>query len=333
MGIRHRLVSAGFLASLAACGGSGASGGPPVEFTVPAGASFGQVVDSLESRGLVGWPRLFTLYARAKKADRQVRAGRYRFQPGAGWSEIVGDLVAGRVQTEALTIPEGFTVAQMAPRIAEVSEVAVDSVRGLLEGDSAQARFDVPGPGLEGYLLPETYRFAEGTAPEVVINTMAAAFREFWTPERTARADSLGMGIAQITTLASIVQGEARFDEEMPTIAAVYHNRLAQGWPLQADPTVLYALGGPRDPLLYAAMDSVADSPYNTYTHPGLPPGPIGAPGKAAMEATLHPAEVDYMYFVAGPDGHHVFSRTLTEHNRAVAEARRARDTTDTAGR
>jgi len=124
-------------------------------------------------------------------------------------------------------------------------------------------------------------------------------------------------------TLASIVQAEARRADEMPRIASVYHNRLRLGWLLQADPTVLYALGGPRPRLLFAAIDSVADNPYNTYRQPGLPPGPIGAPGEAALEAALHPAAEPYLYFVARLDGTHVFTRTLAEHNRAVAESRR----------
>jgi UPF0755 protein len=127
---------------------------------------------------------------------------------------------------------------------------------------------------------------------------------------------------AEVVTLASIVQAEARLRDEMPTIASVYHNRLDRNHLLQADPTVLYALGGPRARLLYAAMDSVADNPYNTYTHVGLPPGPIGSPGLAAFDATLSPAETDFFYFVAHPNGAHIFSRTLAEHNRAVAQTR-----------
>ena len=125
-----------------------------------------------------------------------------------------------------------------------------------------------------------------------------------------------------LVTLASIVQAEARTPDEMPVIASVYHNRLARGQLLQADPTVLYALGGHRTRLLFAAMDSVADHPYNTYTHAGLPPGPIGSPGTAALDATLNPAQTDFYYFVARPDGTHVFSRTLAEHNQAVARLR-----------
>lgn len=309
-----------------------------VELTVPRGAGFATVLDSLRVRDAV-WPApLFGLYARARRADRQIRAGRYRFEAGASWGDILDALVEGRVSTEAVTVPEGLTLDQIAERLAPVSEAAPDSVLEILTREGADERFGVPGPGLEGYLLPETYRFAAGTEPEIVIRAMTEAYNTFWTEEREARLESLEMTRRELTTLASIVQAEARHPDEMALIAAVYHNRLQGGWPLQADPTVLYALGGHRDRLLYAAMDSVADHPYNTYTHPGLPPGPIGAPGHAALEATLDPADVDYMYFVAVPGGRHVFSRTLSEHNRAVAEARRLRDTadapepTDTAG-
>jgi UPF0755 protein len=134
------------------------------------------------------------------------------------------------------------------------------------------------------------------------------------------------MSESELMTLASIIQAEARRVEEMPSISAVYHNRLRDGWLLQADPTVLYALGGPRERLLYAAIDSVADHPYNTYSQRGLPPGPIGAPGEDAIVAALHPTEEDFMYFVARPDGSHHFTRSLAEHNRAKADARREWD-------
>jgi UPF0755 protein len=126
-------------------------------------------------------------------------------------------------------------------------------------------------------------------------------------------------------TLASIIQAEARRVEEMPTISAVYHNRLRLGYRLQADPTVLYALGGRRERLLFAAIDSVADNPYNTYTQRGLPPGPIAAAGEAAIHAALYPADESYLYFVARPDGSHIFTRSLEEHNRAREVARTER--------
>ena len=305
-----------------ACGGEPVDT-DPVEFVIPSGATFAEVLDTLTDRGLVQRPTLFGWYARWKGFDTRVRSGTYVQTPGQPWAELLGDLAAGRVVTRAVTIPEGWALRQIGPRIAEFTGVPADDVASLLGDSTAHREYDLPGPGLEGYLLPETYRFADGTTPETVVRTMIDAYRAFWTPERTARLEALGMTEAEVTTLASIVQAEARIADEMPRIAAVYHNRLDAGWPLQADPTVLYALGGPRERLLYAAMDSVADSPYNTYTHPGLPPGPIGSPGAAALEATLFPADDPAMFFVAGEDGRHVFSRTLAEHNRAVADLRR----------
>jgi len=155
---------------------------------------------------------------------------------------------------------------------------------------------------------------------------MVARYQEAWTPERRARLDSLELDEREVVTLASIIQAEARIVEEMPTISSVYHNRIERGWLLQADPTVLYALGGRRERLLYAAIDSVADNPYNTYSQRGLPPGAIGAPGDAALEAALWPLETDFMYFVARPDGSHAFTRTLAEHNREKEDSRRERD-------
>jgi UPF0755 protein len=161
---------------------------------------------------------------------------------------------------------------------------------------------------------------------ESVLNAMVARYQAVWTEDRRSRLAELEMSEVELVTLASIVQAEARDVAEMPSISAVYHNRLRDGWLLQADPTVLYALGGPRARLLYAAIDSVADSPYNTYAQRGLPPGPIGAPGERAIDAALHPTDEDYMYFVARPDGSHHFTRTLAEHNRAKAHARREFD-------
>ena len=310
--------------TLAGCGADPALDADPVQLSVPSGASFAQVVDTLEARGFVRRPTLFTLFARWKGFDTQVRSGTYSLAPGTPWTELLDALTSGRVVTRELTIPEGWSLRQIVPRIAAFTERPEEEVRELVLGTSAEDSFQVPGPGLEGYLLPETYRFAEGTAPDVVVRTMVEHYQDFWTPERLARLDTLGLDQRELTTLASIVQAEARVTEEMPRIAAVYHNRLRQGWLLQADPTVLYALGGPRERLLYAAMDSVADSPYNTYTQPGLPPGPIGSPGADALRATLHPADDPSMYFVVvGTDGRHVFSRTLAEHNRAAAEYRR----------
>jgi UPF0755 protein len=145
-----------------------------------------------------------------------------------------------------MTIPEGFTLAQMAPRIAEVTGLDEDSVTAILADPELATRLDVPGPGVEGYLFPDTYLFASGVPVSEVLAAMAARYRRVWTPERRARMEELGMTERGVVTLASIVQAEARRQEEMPRIAGVYHNRLELGWLLEADPTVLYALGGYR---------------------------------------------------------------------------------------
>ncbi len=295
----------------------------PITVSIPSGAGFGQVVDTLLARGLVHRPRFFSLFARWKGLDTQVKSGTYSLTPGDDWETLLEALTTGRVVTREVTIPEGWALRQIVPRIAAFTGRSEDEVAAVVADTTLHRQWNVPGPGLEGYLLPETYRFADGTEPEVIVRTMVEHYRDFWTPARLARLDTLGYDQREITTLASIVQAEATMTDEMPRIAAVYHNRLRQEWLLQADPTVLYALGGPRERLLYAAMDSVADSPYNTYTQPGLPPGPIGAPGAAALEATLYPADDPAMFFVVGSDGRHVFSRTLAEHNRAVAQYRR----------
>jgi UPF0755 protein len=200
-----------------------------------------------------------------------------------------------------------------------------DEVLASLRDGSLQSQYAVPGPGMEGYLFPDTYRFARGVPVEDVVEAMVGRYKALWTDERRARLEATGMTEGEIVTLASIIQAEARQVSEMPRISGVYHNRLAAGWRLQADPTVLYALGGYRARLLYAAIDSVEDSPYNTYSQTGLPPGPIGSPGALAIDAALTPEAHDFMYFVAWPDGHHIFTQTLAEHNAAKEDARLAR--------
>lgn len=290
---------------------------------IPEGATFGEVLDTLESRQIINRRFVVHAYARARGLDRSVKAGTYRLERGAPVRRILDILTTGRVVTFPLTIPEGLTIAAMASRFAAATGADSAVVADRLTDLSLHVEWDVPGPGLEGYLFPDTYRFAEGIRIETVVATMIEAYRAYWTPERRGRLASTGLSEGEVVTLASIIQAEAVYTAEMPTISSVYHNRLRVGMRLQADPTVLYALGGHRPRLLYAAIDSVADNPYNTYAHAGLPPGPIGAPGAAALDAALHPAETDYLYFVARPNGEHIFTRSLREHNNARALVRR----------
>jgi len=327
-GLRVVAALAAVVVSIGALFMAGPGRGSPadVELMVPRGARFSTVTDTLLDRGVVQGATAFRIYARLRGDDRSVRAGRYLIPAGSGWRAVLDTLKIGRMVTVPITIPEGFWLVQMAPRIAEITGASEEQIIEVLEDPEAETRFGTPGPGLEGYLFPDTYRFVSGVSPATVVRAMVDRYHDAWTPERRARLDSLELDEREVVTLASIIQAEARIIAEMPTISSVYHNRIQRGWLLQADPTVLYALGGRRERLLFAAIDSVADHPYNTYSQRGLPPGAIGAPGDDAIEAALYPADTDFMYFVARPDGSHVFTRTLAEHNREAAESRRQLD-------
>lgn len=324
LALARALALASCLALVGACGNGRAEG--YVELRIPEGASARRIAANLEDAGLVGYPSVFALYASLRGSASSLKAGLYRIPAGAGWSEILGMLERGEVVTFPITIPEGFAVRQIAPRIARISDVPADSVLRLARDSALVAELRVPGPTLEGYLFPETYRFAERTPAVTVLAAMTARYREFWGPEEIARRDSLGLTERELVTLASIVEKEARLPGERPIIAGVYLNRLEIGMPLQADPTVQFALDSVHARLLYRDIERVADHPYNTYTHPGLPPGPIASPGEASLRATLYPAQVPYLFFVARPDGSHEFTRTEREHINAKNRIRRERD-------
>jgi UPF0755 protein len=325
-GPRNLLVASAIgLGSLAtACGDPAAEG--LVEVRIPEGAAARQIASTLEEANLVGFPTGFALYARLKGSAGSLKAGLYRFPAGANWADILGMLERGEVVTFPVTIPEGFQLREIAPRIAKLAEVSPDSVLGLARDSAFIARIGVPGPTLEGYLFPDTYQFAERTPPDRILLAMTTRYREFWGPAERARLDSLGLSEQELVTLASIVEKEAQVADERPVIAGVYLNRLEIGMLLQADPTVQFALDSVRARLLYSDIDRVADNPYNTYTHAGLPPGPIASPGEAALRATLQPSDVPYLFFVARPDGSHEFTRTEREHINAKNRIRRERD-------
>ncbi len=310
---------------LLALPGCGESGGETVEITVDAGSSARQVAERLENAGLVAHPRAFTLYARLRGAGSRLKSGQYRLPESASWEEILDAIRSGRVVTHPVTIPPGFTLRQIVPRVAAVAGVPADTVLALARDSALAAELGVPGPHLEGYLFPETYRFAAGISPGEALATMVRSYREFWGEEERVRLDSLEMTEREIVTLASIVEREARVAGERPVIAGVYVNRLEEGMRLQADPTVQYLLDRPKERLLYADIERVGDSPYNTYTHAGLPPGPIASPGAASLRAALNPADVPYLYFVARPDGTHIFTRTREEHVAAKERVRQVR--------
>jgi UPF0755 protein len=230
-------------------------------------------------------------------------------------------LVRGEVFARRLTFPEGLTIAEMAEvfesrgfgTAAQFLEAASDA--------SAIKELDPVSTNLEGYLFPETYALPRGTPASRLVEMMVERFLSVFDERLRGLAQEQGLTTRQVVTLASLVEKETGQASERPLVAAVYRNRLKIGMGLQADPTVVYALrlAGRYDGNI-RRQDLAIDSPYNTYRYPGLPPGPIAAPGAASLEATLTPADVDYLYFVSRNDGSHAFARTLSEHNRNVRE-------------
>lgn len=306
----------------AACGTNDA----PQRVTVPAGASFTQVTDSLATHDIIPSRLWFKLLARIRNVDRSVRAGVYEFPAGISGSGVLDMLAAGQTLALRLTIPEGLTLYEVAAMAEERAGIPADSLKAAAtDRDAATAMLELPVPSFEGFLQPETYSLPPNMSAGQLVRLLVESFKRSWSQKWTTRLDSIGMNQLELVTLASIVEGEARADDERKTIAGVYRNRLRIGMALQADPTVQYAIAlqtGRRKPRLYE-KDYQTESPYNTYLHPGLPPGPVNSPSRRSIEAALYPADVPYLYFVAGPDGRHIFSRTYDEHLRAVARVRR----------
>ena len=314
--VRHAWVAT--LALGLACSGSNSR---TARVVIPAGSSFTAAVDSLSRAGVVSSPWAFKLYASARGQDRALKAGTYSFEPGASWNDVLTALTRGKGLVHTVTIPEGFALASISTTLGRALSVPPESVLVAATDSALRHRLDVPTPSLEGYLFPATYTFADGTPPNELVRTMVARFEQAWKPEWDARLQALAMSRHDVMTLASIIEKEARLAEERPVISAVYHNRLKIRMPLQADPTVQYALGRHVDRVLYRDLE--VESRYNTYKYPGLPPGPIASPGAASIEAALFPASVPFLYFVAHPDGHHEFRQTFSEHTQARAQIRR----------
>lgn len=297
---------------IAACG---RPTGAAIRVIVPKGASFATATDSLEKAGIVHYPLFFRILARAKGDDRNIKPGTYLLKRGTPWTEILSALNGGHGIVNTITIPEGFSLNQIVPLLARTLQVPVDSVRTAVRDTTLRRRLDIPTPDLEGYLFPDTYAFPDGTSARQAVGEMVRRFEREWKPDWSRQLSTLAMNRHDIVTLASIIEEEAKRPEERPVISAVYHNRLRERMLLQADPTVQYALGRHTPRLMY--KDLQVKSPYNTYVHAGLPPGPIASPGGASLVAALNPAKVSYRYFVAHSDGHHEFSTTLAEHESA----------------
>jgi UPF0755 protein len=301
-------------------------------FTVAKGETASEVSERLQQEGLVSSALAFRLRARSEGLDVNVQAGDYELSPSMRPSEIMEALQHGRLAGSALTIPEGWRLAQ----IADLVEAKRPGSRAEFLGLALDRRLDLPaladrpqGSSLEGYLFPDTYQLDADTSMQKLIDTMLRNFGQKVGPEHIARARAKGLSVHQLLTMASIVEREARLPGERTLIAGVYLNRLRQNMPLQADPTVQFALrpsnasaaDGSYWKTTLTGTDLRTESPYNTYQQRGMPPGPICSPGIGSIDAVLDAGPTDLLYFVAKPDGSHLFATTLAEHNANVAKA------------
>ena len=304
-------------------------GAPPagdtVQVVIPRGATFDAAVESLAAKGLVRSSGSFRFYARLRGLPSGLKSGVYLLPEHARWGQIVTTLKSGRGAEVRWTAREGLMAFEVADLAASQLRVPKDSF--LAAARNPQLLRDVGAPPeaatLEGYLFPTTYVLPVGITARDLVAVMAREFIDQWQPEWNARLDSLRMSRHQLVTLASIIEAEVRYHPDREYVAAVYHNRLRRGMPLQADPTVIYAHG--RRLRRVWEKNLRIRSPYNTYIHRGLPPGPIAQPGSASLHAALYPKPVSYIYFVAQPDGKHIFSDTYAEHLKAIRDLRAGR--------
>jgi len=294
-----------------------------VIFTVTPGETLKTVAARLEDAGLVRNRLAVEWFGRYHELGSRLRTGEYWVSAAETPGEILTTLTAGQVATYELAIPEGFTAAMIAERIAaaELGE-AREFLAWVNDPASAEAH-GVEGATLEGYLFPETYRLPKGLSTRETTGVLVNQFLTVWQ-DLEPRARERKLSMKDLVTLASIVEKETGVAEERPLIAAVFLNRMRRGMRLETDPSVIYGIPNFDGNLRRRDLEN-PDNPYNTYKIPGLPPGPIANPGRGALEAVLAPAEVDYLFFVSKNDGTHVFSKTYAEHERRVDEYQRRR--------
>ena len=286
---------------------------------IPPGTSTAGMGRRLAEAGVVRSAQSFRAGVWLRGSGRRLQAGEYRFDRPMTVAEVVDKIARGDVYVRALTFREGLTIREMAAVFESAGYGSAADFVAASRNAALVRDFDPEAKDLEGYLFPDTYTLPRRTTAAQLVERMVSRFQKVLTSELRSRAAERGFTVRQVVTLASLVEKETAKAEERPVVAGVYANRLEMGMGLQCDPTVIYALmlAGRYDGNIRKG-DLQIDSPYNTYRYAGLPPGPIAAPGEAALQAAADPADVPYIYFVSRNDGSHVFSATLEEHNRNV---------------
>lgn len=290
--------------------------GPDITFTVRSGDTFGRINQKLFEQGLISDKRLFHYYAKYKNVLTKFRAGNFTIPTGSNMTQVLDTLVYGQPNLTSITIPEGKNMYE----IAKLFEAAgITSEKDFLEAvqhPDLISQLAIQATSLEGYLFPETYRFAPETPAKSIVKSMIDLFNE---KTKSIDFDHPFLNKHQVIILASVVEKETGAKFERPTIAGVFTNRLKKRMRLQSDPTTVYGIWS-RYKGNIKKSDLLEMTPYNTYKIPALPQGPISNPSLEAIEAVLNPAQHDYLYFVSKNDGTHVFSKTYKEHDQAVQD-------------
>jgi UPF0755 protein len=292
---------------------------PAAETTivVPKGAVASETARQLAREGVLASSLLFDLLVRAEHTGDRIRAGQFRFAAHQTPEEILGKLISGGDQVAVwVTFPEGFTARETARALAEHNlgpETAYDRI--FLHGSTSF--YGVRTRSLEGFLFPSTYLIPTDASPQGVAHMLLDQFVAELPADAERKAERLGLTVPQVVTLASLIEREAKADDERRLMAGVYYNRLRREMPLEVDATIEYIFPEHKDVITLA--DLARDSPYNTYKHTGLPPTPIANPGKASLQAAFDPQPSDYLFYVYKGNGHHAFSRTLAEHQANIA--------------
>lgn len=285
---------------------------------IPHGASRRTVSRILASQGVVRSRWAFEALCRWQRHTLQ--AGEYFFDRPVTPSQVFDAIANGRVFVRELVIPEGYSMFDIADLVAREDFTSREDFLAAARNPAVIRDLDPTAPSLEGYLFPATYEFPRHPTGQQMVDAMVKRFRQEWSTLLPDSGDPPPAKLADTLTLASLVERETPKPDERPLVAGVFANRLRRHQLLQCDPTVVYALElGGEYPVTLQAGDLQFESPYNTYRHPGLPPGPIANPGEASIRAALAPAQTDYLYFVANTEGGHFFGKTLAEHNHNVA--------------
>ena len=293
-------------------------------FSIPLGQTTAQIALNLQNQGIIRSSFIFQWYVRLGYTSSSLKAGEYQFKNAVNLLEVAAKIQQGLVNYYKVTIREEMTMREIVKQLDSEGFGTVKNYQRVLQEIPLIADLDPLAKNLEGYLFPETYFVTRSMTESEIVDTMVKEFLAVWTATRSQRAREIGLTMREVITLASLIDKETGLPEERPIVSAVFHNRLHKNIKLASDPTVIYAVKQIKEyDGIINQSDLALDSPYNTYLYPGLPPGPIANPGLESIDAALHPADVNYLYFVSKNDGSHFFSSNYRNHHKAVQRYQR----------